>query len=651
MVVCVTRHVRSWTLRHVFTVLLAIGVVFGIAVHGPSANAQTSVYQEAPQLKDLVAAGKLPPIDQRLPQNPMLIQPVEQIGQYGGTWYGAIKKRGDRLQLTRTIAYEYLVRWDPQWTAVVPNVAERFEVNDTATEFTFYLRKGLKWSDGVPFTADDILFWYEGVLMNTDLTGSVPQHLKNGGEPVVVIKMDDFTVRFSFVEPNGLFLMQMATTRGAGPTLYPRHYLQQYHLHYNPAQIEKLVAEAGVKTWVELFEQKAGTQEDSYAGSGNPDRPVLHAWVLKNAYPTTAQELVAERNPYYWKVDTAGNQLPYLDRVVFHVFEEEEQLETLLQQGKLNMQMRHLTPALVNKVQSQYQLIPTIPSHSNTAVVSLNQTCTDAAQRVVFQNKDFRIGLSLAVNRQEMISKHFHGEGEPYQAAPKRESPFYHERLAKQYLEYDITLANQYLDQAGYTQRDAEGFRLRPDGQRLGFTLETVDVVEWFPLGAIAQDLSTYWRHIGVDVKVSILDRKTQATRKNNNEHEATVWSGDGGIEVLLEPRYYFPYSSESHFATLWARWFSGGGGSQEPPAEVQHQIELYRQIGMTADPAKQQILMQQVLDIAADQFYVIGISTPPVVYALKQATFHNVPAFMPSAAIYPSPAPTNPCQYFVSSQ
>ncbi|GAK50545.1 extracellular solute-binding protein family 5 [Candidatus Moduliflexus flocculans] len=612
------------------------------------ANAQSQVYQEAQQLSELVAAGKLPPVEQRLPQNPMLLQPVERIGEYGNAWHGVIKKKGDAGALIRSIGYEFLVRWDPQWTGVIPNVAERYEVNADATEYTFYLRKGMKWSDGAPFTADDILFWHEAVFMNKTLTPTFKPPYISGGKPVMVKKIDETTVVFSFTAPNGMFLPQMAMTWGAWPTLYPKHYLQQYHPQYNPDHLEELVAKAGAKDWAELFKMKAGTLADTIGGSGNAELPTLNAWILKTAYPTEEADVIAERNPYYWKIDPAGQQLPYFDRVILHVFESDDELKAIVQSGQLDMQIRHITAPLVAEAPAQYETFPTIPGNSNTAVVNLNFNSQDLVLREIFRQQEFRIGLSHAINRPRIIAEVFRGEGEPYQAAPKAESNLYHERLAQQYLTYDPALANTLLDRAGYTEKDAEGYRLRPDGERLRFTL---DMLNLFPYPEVAALLKEDWQTVGVEIIINPLEREPLDARISHNQHDAALWSGEGGLDALLDPRYYVPYHRVAAYAVLWADWYADQTTGEEPPAEVKKQMELYKQVIATADPVSQNLLMQQVLDIAADQFYVIGVSTPPLQYGLKKPNFHNVPGFMPNSSTFLTPSPTNPSQYFISAQ
>lgn len=625
-----------------------------------AAQVSAGRFQEAPQLADLVKQGKLPAVDQRLPENPLVVQPVERSGQYGGTWRTALLGGQDTAWLVRTIGYDNLVRWDREWKKVAPNVAESFETSPDATQFTFKLRKGLKWSDGEPFNADDIVFWYNDVQLNEELNpGGVWEWMKTGDRRGTVSKTDDYTVVFTFEKPNGLLLSKLATPDGADPTRFPRHYLQQFHKKYNP-NVDQLVAAAGASDWVNLFRLKgAGIPGTPYdARWQNPELPTLLGWVMTTAYGQGTR-VVAERNPYYWKVDADGRQLPYMDRVVYDVMQDKEVLTLKAVNGEIDMMSRHFN-TLQNKSlftenmqKGQYQFFETVPSSMNTMIIALNLNHKDSNMRQVFQNKDFRIGLSHAINRKQLIDLVYVGQGEPYQAAPRPESPLYNERLARQYTEYDLDKANQALDKAGYTQRDGDGFRLGPNGQRISFQVEVSTGpggAEWADALRLIQD---DWKKVGIDMQVKPEDRSLLYTRKEANEHDAVVWGGDGGLEVLLEPRWYFPFSGESNFAEAWRVWYNPQGTPrttpEEPPEDVKRQMQLYDQIKATGDEQQQQELMKQLLDIAADRFYVIGLSLPANGYGIVKTNVHNVPKSMPDAWLYPNPGPTDPPQYFMA--
>jgi peptide/nickel transport system substrate-binding protein len=288
----------------------------------------------------------------------------------------------------------------------------------------------------------------------------------------------------------------------------------------------------------------------------------------------------------------------------------------------------------------------------NSAVISLNLTHKDPVKRQIFQNKDFRIGLSHAIDRQEIIDVVFVGQGEPWQAAPRKESALYSERLAKQYTEYDPKRAVEALDRA-FPQKDGQGFRLGPDGKRISFTVEITAGTA--PTRSDVMNLvRAHWQRVGVEVQVKDEDRALFDTRLGANEHDAAVWDGAGGLDVILNPPYYFPWSSRSDYAQAWQVWYNNPSGAgartapEEPPAATKQQMDLYRQLTATGDPAKQNEIMRQILAIAADEFYAIGIALPPNGYGVVKNGFKNVPAIFPDAFMYPSPAPTNPPQYFI---
>jgi peptide/nickel transport system substrate-binding protein len=623
--------------------------------------ATSGQYKEAPMLAERVTQGLLPPVDERLPKNPLVVPPVERVGAYGGTWRSGLRGGQDSAWLTRTLNYENLVRWDPEWKEVVPNVVESFEINDDGTEYTFKLREGLKWSDGEPYTADDIIFWWEDVVNVKEIApGGPPNWMKTGPDREVgaVEKIDDYTVVFKFKQPNGMLLQNLATPNAPGATTHPKHYLQQFHQKYNTTNLDQLITDNKATDWGNLFQLKGASIPNTpyEARWQNAELPTMHGWMFTTAYGEGATQVVAERNPYYFKVDTEGNQLPYIDKLQYEVGDDVEVLVLKALNGEIDMTMRHVN-TLANKAvftdnmqMGDYRFFEAVPSGMNTAIVALNLTHQDPVKREIFRNKDFRIGLSHAINRQEIIDLVYIGEGEPWQAAPRRESEFFNETLAKQYTEYDVAKANEYLDKAGYAQRDANGIRLGPDSKPISFAIEInsnaterVDVLN---------EIVKYWQAVGIDAQVKSEDRALMYTRKNANEHDAVVWGGDGGLDVTLEPRWYFPYSDESNFAQAWTAWYNPSAlpqtKAEEPPAEAKQQQELYEQLRATADPAQQAEYMKQILEIAAEQFYVIGISLEPTGYGIAKNNFRNVPESMPSAWLYPSPAPYNPAQFFI---
>ena len=585
----------------------------------------------------------------------MVVQPFEQVGQYGGDWNTVLLGSGDTNWLQLSIGYEPLVRWNPEWTDTIPNVAERVEVSEDNTTFTFYLRSGMRWSDGEPFTADDIMFWYEDVLMNETLTAAAPDWLMSGGEPVVVEKVDDTTVTFTFAEPYGLFLQNLATSDGSRLAAnFPRHYLEQFHIDYNE-NANDLAAEEGYADWIAMFQDKVDSRGRwRYVGL-----PTLHPWMLTRAYDGSASRVVAERNPYYWKVDPEGHQLPYIDRVVYDVVEDVQVILLRALNGEIDMQNRHIDtanfrPQLFDGQEAgDYQLFELVPAWANAMMINLNMTHKDPVKREIFQNKDFRIGLSHALNRQEIVDLIYVGQTEPYQPAPRPGTELFDPEMAEQYTEYDVDLANEYLDRAGYSERDAQGFRLGPDGERISVTIEVNAGDEQFI--DILELVERYWEEVGIETQIRPGESSFIQERLDNNEHDASVYEGGGGLDQLsiLDPKWYFPYDRESRFAPAWGYWNQNPDDplAEEPPAEAKRQIELYNQVEAAASVEEQLEVMQQITAIAEAQFYVIGTVLQPNLAGIVKNNFHNVPPSMPQTWFYQTPGPTNPEQYFITGE
>ncbi|PRY00891.1 ABC transporter substrate-binding protein [Allonocardiopsis opalescens] len=614
---------------------------------GQEEGAAVEGVNEAPMLAERVEAGELPPLAERLPEDPVVVQPTEQVGTYGGEWNSAIAGVGDWPWLGRTVGYESLTRWSTDWTETIPNLAESWEYNEDATQLTYTLRAGLRWSDGEPFTSRDIEFALNDIFGNEEVS---PEAITDPGTVEVV---DDQTFTITWEEPRALFAASDLLNYQI--VNKPRHYLEQFHEDYNP-DAQELAEEEGFDSWVEMLDVRAGVTNSALTWQ-NPELPTMNPWMVVEPLADSGT-MVLERNPYYWKIDTEGNQLPYIDRVNFEIMQDPEVMLTRALNGDINMHSRHFNtlanrPVLAeNRERGNYDFFAQTPSEMNTNVIAFNLTHEDESLREVFNDIDFRIAMSHAINRQEVIDVVYQEQGEPWQAAPRRESPYYNEELATQYLEYDPELAEQILDDAGYERRGGDGPRLGPDGEPIAFTLSVATDFRPDQIDAMEMVVG-YWQAVGIDVQLRPEDRALFLERKQNNEHEVSVWSGDSGLtDVLYDPRWYVPWhSGESAFAIPWAQWYASEGQDergQEPSEPARQQLELYDQVQAEPDPAAQQELMRQIIDIAQDQFWAMGIGLTPETYGIVANDFHNVPERMFSASNYNDPGPTNPEQYYV---
>jgi peptide/nickel transport system substrate-binding protein len=599
-------------------------------------------YNEAPMLKPLVEAGELPPVEERLPEEPVIIEPVEEIGQYGGTWHRLAVSFGDvswpRLNSTG------FTHWSADGYPLVPDIAKSWEISPDGKVYTFYLRKGIKWSDGEPFTADDIMFWYEDYLLNDELTPVKPKWIKEGGE---LEKLDDYTIRFHFAEPWGLFLESTADSGGLYMTDKPKHYLKQFHPKYTSMdKLEELMKEEKFEFWYELFK----SHSDWALMQWDTERPHLTAWIVESATPT---RVVYGRNPYYYKVDPEGNQLPYIDRIALDIVENTEIVGMKIVSGEVEMQGRHLMVAnyplyMENREKGDYRVLKWVSDHGSSFTLHPNLNCKDPVLRELFQNRKFRIALSLAIDRGEINDLCYLGIAVSRQSTVVSLSPYYEEEFAAKYAEYDPEEANSLLDEIGLSKKDAEGFRLRSDGETL---LLTVDVGSFLPEWIKASELiKDYWEQIGIKVFIKSESRDLLEERTQMGTVDVFVWSTDAAFAVNAQK--FLPSVYWDANAPQWMLWYNTKGEKGEtPPEDFIKLFNLYDNY-VTAIGQEERIkAAKDFLRWRAELCYQIGtVGDTPSIFIVKN-NFRNVPEQAASSWPYLTPANTYPEQYFIKQK
>ncbi len=617
------------------------------------AVAQTcSEYNESPMLADIVAAGGLPPVGERLPAEPLIVEPAEQIGTYGGTMVDSTG--GNRLAEFRHFGYEALVRWSVDGGEVLPNVAKGWDVSDDATAYTFHLREGMKWSDGEDFTADDIVFWWEHVETNTDIQSSPRGFFIVDGEPATVTKIDDYTVEFKWSKPNGLFLENLSTSYGVRVVQFAEHYHRKLIKSLNPEGVAELMAAANADDYTQWWAANVGSygKQSEY---NNPERPFVQAWVPTEPF-LGKERFTFQRNPYYFKVDTACNQLPYIDaRAWVLVSDPEVQLAKTLS-GEVDISRVNIsTPAnrgvmFQNMEQGNYRFVTANSADMNVADLRFPlHYPSDPVKEEIYNDKNFRIGLSHAINRQELIEVIFLGQGIPHQIAPRPESPLYNHQLATQYTEYDADLASSYLDKA-LPDKDGDGFRLRPDnGDR--FTV-VVDVNNEFKSdwGDMMELIEGYWEAVGVDVVLNFVSDAVSVARRNDPDRDVFLWLAENGSGRLpmLAAREMLPRGKT--WTEEWEKWYdSGGSEGVEPPANYVRAWELQDAIPTLFGDAQSEA-WDELVQIAADEFAQIGIALPMGNYRAVNNRLRNVPEPLLEGWLYPGIAPANFSTFYIES-
>ena len=517
-------------------------------------------YKEAPMLADLVKAGKLPPVEERLPANPKLVQDLppewlkQEVGQYGGTY----RLGGPGIQYDND---GYMMCETPLLNTpgilgdnIQPNVLESFDANADNTVFTMKLRKGLKWSDGQPVTTKDFAFRWEDVWNNAELSpAGPPGWLRAGtlatGEPMKMEVVDDYTLKCSFTQPYGGFPVNLAIGgwHAYDLLLQPRHYLEQFHKKYaDPAKLDALIKEGKFETWMQLFFNKYDNAWD-YMRARTIGCPKLSPWILKEA---NDQRTVLERNPYYFKVDAAGNQMPYIDGIEFTTVADPEVLAVKQFAGETDYGCEVVTMPKIalykqNETKGNYNLkFGNI--HRTAGVIFLNQTFKDDNWRKVTQDIRFRQALNMALNRKEIIDAVYYGYAEPTDMVPNK---------------YDEAGAMKLLDTMGMDKKDADGFRLGPDGKTFTILIEPHN--DFWDHGPVAQLAAQFWNKIGIKTTVKPLTGALWGPKVNANELQATVLFD---VSTLW---YYQAYGFDL-WGSLWNTWrTSGGKQGEEPPQAV----------------------------------------------------------------------------------
>jgi len=632
------RTVRAWLVALAASFLLP-GMVF----------AQS--YSEAPALAEAVAAGDLPPVEERLPSNPLVIEPVDEVGTYGGTIRRAFTGPGDSNNYVRWV-YDALVRFDSEGAEIVPHLLEGWESSDDFTTWTLNMREGAKWSDGDDFTADDIMFYYNGVVLNEDLTPSTPAWLANtDGTPATFTKVDEYTVQVEFDFSNTLFLTELTFRDGADRTLaafLPSHYLGQFHPDVAGEEaVQALVDEAGLSSWVDLFMQKAIPPD-------NADRPTMAAWVAEDS--TVSDDVfVVRRNPYFIGVDTAGNQLPYVDEVQFRYFADVEALNFAAVAGEFDFQARHIQmpnfPVLVeNSERSGYRVITWPTFGGSDAALWVNQNYTlDEELGELLANRDFRIALSHGIEREEIRESAFLGLGEIRQPVPAPWHPYYPgDEAATRYTEFDPDTANAMLDELGLT-RGSDGMRSLPSGAPL--RLEISVVPAFGPWPDVAQLIASDFAELGITTDVQVRERTAHFTMRDSNELMMEIWNEDTTAFPFTGNPKIDPRSNPATiFAVENRTWYeTNGERGWEPEGSIARIVEIIEE-AKTVGIDRQIELAQELYTLASEEVFAIGtVGLTPMIQGVVviNENLRNVPAVVANDWPLRTPGDARPEQFF----
>jgi len=588
--------------------------------------AMPTTFVEPPALADRVAKGELPPVQERLPKVPAVADmgwPGQTAGKHGGDITLLMATPKD-TRLMVVYGYARLVGYDTKY-ALKPDILQAFEV-EQGRVFTFHLRPGHKWSNGDPFTTEDFRYYWEDVANNKELSpaGAPVQMLVDGETPKVEV-IDETTIRYSWSKPNPQFLPALA---GPSP-LYifrPSKYLKQFHGKYvDPDDLKKKLAEMGQHSWAALH-----NRIDNMYRNDNPDLPTLEPWMLTTKPPS--ERYVFKRNPYYYRVDAQGLQLPYIDSVAVQVADS-KLIPAKVAAGDADLAARYLrfdnfTLLKQSEARGKYKVLLWNSAWGSQVALYPNLNVADPEWRKIVRDVRFRRALSLAIDRGDINQQVYLGLATEGGNTVLAQSPLFDESYLSAWTAFDIDQANQLLDDMGLTERNSNNLRMLPDGRPLEVIIETTgqspeesDVLEL---------IADTWRQIGVGIYPKPSERDTMRNSVFDGESVMSVWTGlENGLPTAdMMPSEFAPTTQQQLQWPMWGQYVEtkGESGERVDLPEAQQLDDLLKQWSAAADSAGREAIWREMLRIFADQVFTIGTVAgvpQPVVVSNR---LHNVP-------------------------
>jgi len=569
----------------------------------------------------IVGNPALPPVAERLPAEPLVVAPYAAIGQYGGAVTGVSRGTESGTSDLLSVRHVNLVRYADDLKTIVPNVAKGWAWNDDFTQLTYTLRAGHKWSDGAPFTAHDVAFWHNDVLTNPAITEKTPDRWVFGGQPATVEALDDVTVRFTFATPQPNLINRWAMDYGQ--TFLPRHFLGRFMDAHN-ADAASLRAEFGFASEKEAVDFFYGGSDwkdvpspllkDPALAARTGVMPTLESHVVV-AEDSNGRRLVA--NPYFHMVDTAGNQLPYINEIREDYVPERDVVNLRVMNGQIVWKQQAIElndfPLLKENEGKGGYTVSLAPTLGETVYYSFARNHKDPVLRAIFNDPRFSQAMSLGLDREEIREIVYLGQGRLEQAIPVEATTvgFVPQDAVSQFIDHDPARANALLDEMGLA-RDAQGRRMRPDGKPLAFRILFASQGSPVQLHELARGM---WADLGITVDLREVTSDEYRATANANDVDVFIWKNDGisgpfiaQDATMLVPPFGDFFNPGGGFE--WAKWQETGGAEGiEPPADVQRlwalsDAFLSAPLGSAASDAAG----AEIVRIHADQMLKIGV-------------------------------------------
>lgn len=614
------------------------------ATKAPDATAAPAKSMEPPLLADKVASGALPPLEERIPESPMVITNRDSIGVYGGeirynsfdpVWWVACY---DAI-VERMLHYS-----DMDTSVIVPNVLESWEVTPDGKTWSFKMRKGMKWSDGEPMTTEDVRFWWEDHQADTDINSAPWWQFRFGGENMKVDIIDDFSFSFTFARSFGNFAAHCTRWSGNDGFMWPSHYLKQFHKKYtDEAKLVELAKAAKLETWVQLYNSKvvAGV----WGGpAGVLEYPKFFAW---NVIDNPKEGLFMwERNPYYWKVDEEGNQLPYIDTMRFDYAANTEVTKLKIAQSELDIVGMHEVTMMEypfykeNEAKANYNVGDYISAMGDRVTFFPYHTLygedgkLDEKLTAVVRDYRWVQALSMGINRDEINEVIFFGTGRVGQMSPMPSSKYYKEEYGTAWAQFDYDAANALLDEMGL-KKGADGLRTYPDGSKLTYNIEHSGIRVGAAVAKICEMVAAYWREgLGIDATSKEIQDSLLVERKRNGQVHCTVWHADRCTDMLfhIEPQWFIPTSDggQGGCDAKWGQWYLApdkkAEGLVEPPDDIKNLLSTFDKMTEVVDENERVKLGQSIFDWLAKNPLQIGLVLECPAPLLFNKNLRNLP-------------------------
>lgn len=620
------------------------------APKGTDVSAGGEILKEAPMLAEKVKAGTLPPLEERLPDPEyVMVEPdIISLGEYGGS---ITITSGDAGRWTwGPYTEQSMFRFKQDGSGEVePNVCKNFYSNEDSTVWTIELRKGMKWSDGQPFTADDVIFYYDHMstpALNPDRS-AVPVDDPNyypafTSKPYNCYqvevdgvkywakfeKVDDYKFTVTFKAPKPDFPVAAAVDNKW--MFAPKHFFKNYVARKDGVTDDPTFPLITEEQALANARRDFGKQWENYSTMGKETGyyswdyaivPQLRSFIaVKDNWNKVGETYELVRNPYFWKVDSEGRQLPYLDSLKVVIINDKDQIALKQSAGEIDVSAVSADDysTVAQATQKTHTVVewstPEWSSNSGAMTFTLCQTVKDLDKRALFQDVRFREALSIAVDRNLMNATLMNGQGKPAQASVPEGAFGYDPEWTKKWTEYNIDRANALLDELTEPWNKATGTYRKIKGTNKDLEI-VISIQNPSTEGDMITLLQSAYKDIGIKVSSKVDAELSKSILVNDVEASFTLVSV---ITPAIRPDSIVPMRN---FTTVWGaygKWYEDGkstaNGGMEPTGDILELVKAYDTMKAAAGPTREKVVMenvQKIYDLHKKNIWIIGFISP----------------------------------------